>query len=307
MAIVDPIVLEKSLKTTFAVAYDAAEAWYPDLCVEVPSNATDEKYAWLGQAPVMSEWVDERQLHGLLDHSFTIKNKHYEATLELDLDDYEDDQTGQIDLRVRDQGNRARRHPDQLVTDLLNDGESTTCYDGQFFFDTDHLEGSSGSQDNDLSQNVTDTAAVTQAEAETLIFKAQEAMLGFKDDRNQPFIEDASFDASNFVVMSSHTHRKGFMQALTANLVGGGDTNIARNLGRHLVNTRLSGNTKVYCFYIGGVVRPMVFQNRKGMRTGMLGATSDMGFMKNIGVFGVDARYNVGYGMWQFAILTTLT
>ena len=33
-------------------------------------------------------------------------------------------------------------------------GEATVCYDGQYFFDTDHVEGDSGTQSNDLSVDI---------------------------------------------------------------------------------------------------------------------------------------------------------
>ncbi|MES8537220.1 Mu-like prophage major head subunit gpT family protein, partial [Cutibacterium acnes] len=35
-------------------------------------------------------------------------------------------------------GRSTAAHPNQLVFELLKDGFSTACYDGQYFFDTDH-------------------------------------------------------------------------------------------------------------------------------------------------------------------------
>ncbi len=35
-------------------------------------------------------------------------------------------------------GRNARQHPEELVFGLLRSGFATNCYDGQFFFDTDH-------------------------------------------------------------------------------------------------------------------------------------------------------------------------
>jgi phage major head subunit gpT-like protein len=39
---------------------------------------------------------------------------------------------------MTDMGRAAAAHPDELVFSLLKDGFSTNCYDGQYFFDTDH-------------------------------------------------------------------------------------------------------------------------------------------------------------------------
>jgi len=35
-------------------------------------------------------------------------------------------------------GQQTRRHPEELIFGLLASGFATNCYDGQFFFDTDH-------------------------------------------------------------------------------------------------------------------------------------------------------------------------
>jgi phage major head subunit gpT-like protein len=35
-------------------------------------------------------------------------------------------------------GQAAVRHPEELVFSLLASGFTTACYDGQFFFDSDH-------------------------------------------------------------------------------------------------------------------------------------------------------------------------
>jgi phage major head subunit gpT-like protein len=43
-------------------------------------------------------------------------------------------------------GNATALHPDELVFKLLKDGFTKTCFDGQFFFDTDHPVGKPGSQ-----------------------------------------------------------------------------------------------------------------------------------------------------------------
>ena len=64
------------------------------------------------------------------------------------------DKTGQIDIRIREQVQRAQAHWAKLLSDLIIAAESTVCYDGQYFFDTDHSEGDSGTQDNDLSIGV---------------------------------------------------------------------------------------------------------------------------------------------------------
>ena len=77
-----------------------------------------------------------------------------EATLEVLVDDIRRDKTGQVMTRVRELAERANSHWASLLSALIIAGESTACYDGQYFFDTDHAEGDSGTQDNDIGVDI---------------------------------------------------------------------------------------------------------------------------------------------------------
>ena len=47
------------------------------------------------------------------------------------------------------------------------------------------------------------------------------------------------------------------------------------------------------------VVKPIIFQSRVPVEFAALEASSENGFMRDEYVYGVRARYNVGYGLWQ--------
>ncbi len=47
------------------------------------SDQASETYPFLGQVPRYREWIGGRQAKGLRGSSLTIRNKHYEATLEI--------------------------------------------------------------------------------------------------------------------------------------------------------------------------------------------------------------------------------
>ena len=54
-----------------------------------------------------------------------------------------DDQTGQLEMRVRAAGDNFQKHINKRVFQVLNAGDGTTygsCYDGQGFFDSDHVD-----------------------------------------------------------------------------------------------------------------------------------------------------------------------
>jgi phage major head subunit gpT-like protein len=133
----------KSFSTIFNEAYLQAASQWDLVAMEAPSAGRENTYAWLGDLPQMREWIGDRQISDLKAHDYTLKNKSYEATIEVDRDDIDDDLIGIHRPRIQMMGQQAKVHPDILIFDLLKLGFETECYDGQYFFDTDHPVGDS--------------------------------------------------------------------------------------------------------------------------------------------------------------------
>ncbi|GAB4389037.1 MAG: Mu-like prophage major head subunit gpT family protein [Thermodesulfovibrionales bacterium] len=132
----------KGFRTVFSEAFEAVEPLYKKVAMVVPSSVREETYAWLGAFPRMREWVGERHIKNLRTHSYTVRNKDWEATIEVDRNDIEDDAVGVYRPIIAEMGRAAALHPDELVFGLLAAGFETACYDGQNFFDTGHPVGS---------------------------------------------------------------------------------------------------------------------------------------------------------------------
>ena len=307
--VVSPIVLEKGLQAHFLKAYQAAAAFWPKIAAEVPSTSDKEKYGWLGSAPTPREWTDERVPKGLLDHDYTITNKDWEASIGVNRNDFEDDKLGAIQMRINDLAARARVHPDGLLSTLIIDGESTLCYDGQFFFDTDHVEGDSGTQDNDLTYDATDPDAVTQAEFASAFRASREGLAGFKDDRGEPFHVSAQ---SGLIIMVPTALWSVAEITLEQSTLANGESNVLKGAADFLVNPRLTDGKKWYLFKMDSYIKPFIFQNRKAVKLMQVGLKEGddvdyVRFMRKHMYFGTEARYNVGYGLWQNAVLTLFT
>lgn len=125
-------------KTAFNEALEGAPKQYKKLAMIVPSMARDETYGWLGKFPGMREWQGSRVINNLTAHTYTIKNRDFEMTIEVERKDIEDDQYGIFKPIVSEMGLTVASHPDDLVFSLLANGFSTACYDGKFFFDEQH-------------------------------------------------------------------------------------------------------------------------------------------------------------------------
>jgi phage major head subunit gpT-like protein len=130
--------LRVGFKTTFQHQLEQAKPLYPRIATVVPSSAKEERYGWLGKIPSVREWLGPRAVQNLMEHDYAIRNRSFELTIGVDRDDVEDDTLGTYTPLFQEFGDSVAAWPDELVWGLLAAGSTTLCYDGQFFFDTDH-------------------------------------------------------------------------------------------------------------------------------------------------------------------------
>lgn len=135
--------LSRGFRTLFLEAYAGATSGHEAFTIEIPSSTRMEDYGWLGNFPMLQEWLGDRKISALKAQAFTIVNKSYEATVEVDRDDLEDDIVGAYKPMIQTMAVNAKQHPAKLIFDLLKAGFSGRCYDGQYFFDSDHPVGDS--------------------------------------------------------------------------------------------------------------------------------------------------------------------
>lgn len=111
---------------------------YMDIATVVPSNTTSNVYGFFGQFPQFREWIGDRQIKSVAEKGYTIANKDWESTVGVSRNDIEDDNLGMYNMLFQEMGRAAAAHPDEMVFPFLKGGFATACYDGQYFFDTDH-------------------------------------------------------------------------------------------------------------------------------------------------------------------------
>lgn len=302
------LITSRAVIGSFYAALDQADAgWVNDLSFKVQSNQESEQYAWLGMAPAMREWLGGRKATDLREFSYTLRNKEHEATLEVTVPELRRDKTGQLNVRIAELADRVMSYPAKLLSTLIESGISTVCYDGQFFFDTDHSEGSSGTQDNDLTFAAATGTTPTVDEMRTAIINSIRQILSFKDDRGEPMNENAR----NFAVMVPLTYWQQAIEAVTLPTVSAGGANVIPNLPgfniRVLPNVRLTWTDKMATFRTDGRVKPFILQEEMPLSIKAVAEGSELEFNENKHRYGVDWSGNVGYGYWQHACLTTFT
>tara|TARA_Y100000588_G_C14281520_1_gene937758 strand:+ start:37618 stop:38511 length:894 start_codon:yes stop_codon:yes gene_type:complete len=130
-----------AVKTAFNQGRESYKPHYTRIATVVPSTTASEDYAWLGEFSRLREWIGDRQVNKMKIHSYSIKNKKFEATEGIASEYIEDDTIGVLMPKFQDMGYASQEHPDELVFACLAAGFTTLCYDGQNFFDTEHVVG----------------------------------------------------------------------------------------------------------------------------------------------------------------------
>ncbi len=131
-------ILYRGFSAAFREGFGQAEPDHGPVSMAVPSTTREQSYGWLGQWPGLREWVGERVLRGIAAHGYAVRNRKFESTVEVQRDDIEDDQYGVYGPMFAELGRASATHPCELVWGLLKKGFATPCYDGQYFFDSDH-------------------------------------------------------------------------------------------------------------------------------------------------------------------------
>jgi phage major head subunit gpT-like protein len=133
--------LYTAFTAVFNAAFQETQTWFERAAMTVPASTRIMDYKFLLDFPMVREWLGDRQISSLEPKAYQVETKDWEATIEVDRNDIEDEQLGFYNPIVAALAQEARKHPEKLIADLMTAGFTTACYDGQYFFDTDHPVG----------------------------------------------------------------------------------------------------------------------------------------------------------------------
>jgi len=336
----DMNIVERGIRGLFAREFLTRQrkAKYTRFCTVIDSDKKSEKFNAISTLPQLAEVKDERVLAGFSEYSYELENKVYMTGIKVPRTLFEFDQTGQLRTLVQSMGARVANFPDKLSMTAL--GANGTCYDSSAFFATTHDLGNGTSQSNLLTGNLTNALinGTTKANRDDAIaafqldlVKAKAALLGFTDDRGEPWHEDAEPEG---LVVVCHPNAEFFVRtALEATIIS--DTgNLTAKAVSGVITTNYTGpfkdsgdTTRMGTWYLAKTdtpIQPMLFQRfapkqnfpdsipeadqsvlqalsavevQVVMRTGQ-GIDSHT-FFDDEFLFGARAIYSAGYGMWQ--------
>jgi phage major head subunit gpT-like protein len=126
------------------------EREYGAVAMDVPSQSDSENYRWLKAIRGIAEWLTTRVVRNLETEGFRIPNRAFEQTIAIKTEDLRRDKLGLYRPLLQEMGRAAAVFPDELIAEVIAAGHETLCFDGQYFFDTDHPVGT-GVVSNKLS------------------------------------------------------------------------------------------------------------------------------------------------------------
>ena len=304
MPVVSTAVTERGILGVMSEHFTATPTHFQDLSTELKSGAASERYAILGQTPRMREWGTGRLAKGLRSETYTIDNLEYEATIEIDRKELEDDQVGLLMLRINELAAHAATHKDWLLAQLLINGATggDLSYDGVTFFNDAHVSGESGNQDNKLTYDATDHTAVTVAEFKLACAQAIQQMMGFKGDTGESMRLAPS--GMNVVVPAALYWTA--LETLNATMIAQ-TTNILAGAAKVIPLPDLTDSAVFYLLKTDTPIRPFIYQNRMPIEFQAMLQGSEDWFKRGKGYAGVRGRYRMTYGYWQYAIRMQFT
>lgn len=262
------------------------EPFWEQLATFIATKNKVEQHNWLGSVPGFKEWLSDRELAKVANHNYQITNKKWSSGLEVDKDDLDDDNLGMYAPKIQQLAQKAAIHRRNLLIDFLVKGFATTtygaAYDGAAFFATTHAFGS-----NKATATLDDTGALDAG---------IQAMLQIVDEDGEP----QGISPTHLVV--GPKLRAEARKQLIAERNADGSSNTNFGVVQLVISPKLVGTYDDYWFLLdlSQPIKPLILQMRQEIEFEALTQGRDA-FMRDKLFFGCDARYNVGYGLPQFA------
>lgn len=281
-----------TLKTTFNNAFTAAPSVWEKIAMLVPSGSGLNDYKWLSTFPRMRKWIGEKLIKSLAAFKYQVVNDDWEATVEVDRNDIEDDNLGIYGPQAQMAGFSAKQLPDEIVMDLVNGGFANPCFDGQYFFDTDHVvAGASVS-----NKGTKALSAATLAAAQASYGAARIVMMKFKDD------EGRSLVVSPNILLVPPALLDTANALMTVDRLEDGKPNPYKGTATVVCDARLTSDTAWFLLDTSKPVKPFIYQVRKApVFVQQIDPQADDVFNRKKFKFGAEARAAGGYGFWQTA------
>lgn len=132
-----------SARTGFLTTAAPPVPAYAAIAQEVPMTAKSIDMVDLGGAPMPLRNRGRMQIQDFIEKRMTVAPLDWDITVFISHNAVQDDQTGELDRKVRAAGDNFQRHIAQQAFQALNDGDTANfgnAYDGLTFFNDAHVD-----------------------------------------------------------------------------------------------------------------------------------------------------------------------
>ena len=278
-------------------ASNAETSFVQALATTECSDGAGEDYMALDEAPQLQLMRDELQTEREGDAASSLDNDTYAIGIADKRTELEADRMGAIMRRVQGMTRVAARFPNSLLIRQLELGTGVNGWDGVSFFSNAHPDRGSGStQDNLLGGT-----GVSVANIKTDLDVILQTFAGFEGANGEKTHGDG---ITSLDIMLPWAMRLPFSEVLGREVEADGATNVAFrdfNIRMH-VSGRLSDANDWYALHTGGVVKPLIYQQRMPLSFEVTAPGSGQYVNQEIITYKVRWRGNFGFGHWADAI-----
>ena len=247
-------IITAGMRADFQKGISEADLVSAPLYTKVPSAGAENVYPFVEHSPGMREWMkgESRVMRNYAMRDFSVKNRKFEDTLGIDVEDIEDNQLGLLSYQMKNIVTSGKMLIDQLIFECFNNGFTTALtYDGNPWFYDSHTVGLS-TVDNNLGQALSTTTYTT----------AYQRIRGFKVQPDKLSTARPLNPGGKYVLVVPPVLEMTGRQILFNERNNYGATNELRGTADLLVSSYLTSDTAWFLVNVGGAVKPLFLQER---------------------------------------------
>lgn len=245
----------------------------------------------LGAAPMPVN--DASVVQDYIEKTIEVTPKEWNLLVWISQNAIDDDQTGSLETKVRGAGDNFQKHINKLVFQTLNGGDGTDyglAYDGQEFFDSDHVDKGGDYQTNQDNENA---LALSLDNFNTVWTAAQSV----RDDQGE-------FTEFNYDLLVCHPSLYVTAQNVTGNMQAMDTANREMNPFSGLLKAPITSahldTTAWYLIASGEAHKPLIvaMRTQPHLQHAWFDPQTEDGGRH---YFKFYARYDVAFGDWRLA------
>jgi phage major head subunit gpT-like protein len=279
-----------TFSTLFDMQLTRTPVIFQEIATVIPVATTEVQFKWLGDVPTMKKWIGQRAINKLRAETHRIVTENWANGIEVHKDEIADDQLSLVQPRIADLADQGMFKMEDLIFDLLNGGiQSTTlaaCYDGEALLDTDHTADGAGTG---ASQSNFEDLALSA----TTYQNAWKKMMDFVDTTGE------SIRVVPDTLLVGTANRTVARNLIVQETKANGESNIEAGSARLIVHPRVTG-TNWFLMSTKQAVRALILLVRQAPQFASVASMDDYNaFMQGNFLYGADARFGAGLGLWQ--------